>query len=57
MVVLKKAKRSNMSAKGLSGMISFIPEYIIIHIGFPLSLKLKKLLSYEYKSRLGIPRH
>ncbi len=46
-----------MSAKGLLGMISFIPEYIIIHIGFPLSLKLKKLLSYEYKSRLGIPRH
>ena len=30
-VVPKKGKRSNMSAKGLSGKISFIPEYITIH--------------------------
>ncbi len=27
----RKGKRSNMSAKGLSGMTSFIPEYITIH--------------------------
>ncbi len=29
-VVLKKKKRSNMSAKGLFGMTSFIPKYIAI---------------------------
>ena len=29
--VVLKGKRSNMSAKGLSGKTSFIPEYITIH--------------------------
>ena len=27
----EKKKRSNMSAKGLSGMTSFVPKYITIH--------------------------
>ena len=44
-----------MSATGLLGVTNFIPEYLLpcIH-RFPLSLKI--LLSYEYKSRLGIHR-
>ena len=36
----RQGKRSNMSAKGLSGKTNFIPEYIIPFIDFPLSLKL-----------------
>ena len=35
----RKGKRSNMSAKGLSGKSSFIPETLPF-IGFPLSFKL-----------------
>ncbi len=43
---------SNMSAKGLSGMTSFIPEYLPF-IGLPLSLKIRScyliniVLNYE----------
>ncbi len=35
----RQGKRSNMSAKGLSGKTSFIPEILPL-IGVPLSLKL-----------------
>ena len=40
-----KGKRSNMSAKGLSGKTSFIPKTLPF-IGFPLSLKLDLVFLY-----------
>ncbi len=43
-----------MSAKGLSGKTSFIPEYVTIH-RFSTKFKIRSCFFYEYKSRLHNP--
>ncbi len=50
----RQGKRSNTSAKGLSGKTSFIPEYITAH-RFSTKFKIKSYFFYEYKSQLRIP--
>ena len=51
----RQGKRSNMSAKGLSGKTSFIPEYIAIH-RFSTKFKIRPCFLMS-KSRLRIPRN